>query len=140
MEIDNASFWDPSKNNMGQVNRLPALSNGFITFGTLTRTIRINDRVIRAWADILTKVPNSKLIINKNFFGFSNKLNETIDELKKSLKPWKSQLDFIYKTPPWDSMRQIDIALDCFPHNSGTTLLNIFIWVIPLLPIPIDQV
>ena len=22
----------------------------------------------------------------------------------------------------WDLMRQIDIALDCFPHNSGTTL------------------
>ena len=52
----------------------------------------------------------------------------------------ENRLDFYYKTPPWDSMRQIDIALDCFPHNSGTTLLNIFIWVIPLLPIPIDQV
>ena len=25
---------------------------------------------------------------------------------------------------PWDSMRQIDIALDCFPHNSGTTLME----------------
>ena len=67
LNID-ASVWDPSKNNMGQVNKLPALSKGFITFGTLTRTIRINDRVIKAWADILTKVPNSKLIINsKNF-------------------------------------------------------------------------
>ena len=64
-----AYIWDPGKNNnMGQVNNLPALSKGFITFGTLTRTIRINDRVIKAWADILTKVPNSKLIINsKNF-------------------------------------------------------------------------
>ena len=36
----------------------------------------------------------------------------------------ESRLDFFYKTPPWDSMRQIDIALDCFPHNSGTTLIE----------------
>ena len=29
-----------------------------------------------------------------------------------------------YTTPPWDVMRQIDIGLDCFPHNSGTTLFE----------------
>ena len=29
-----------------------------------------------------------------------------------------------YETPPWNSMHQIDIALDCFPHNSGTTLFE----------------
>ena len=36
----------------------------------------------------------------------------------------ENRLNFYYKTPPWDSMRQIDIALDCFPHNSGTTLME----------------
>ena len=30
----------------------------------------------------------------------------------------------IRDSPPWDTMRQIDIALDCFPHNSGTTLIE----------------
>ena len=29
-----------------------------------------------------------------------------------------------FQSPPWDTMRQIDIALDCFPHNSGTTLIE----------------
>ena len=56
------------KQTMGDFNNLPALSNGFITFGTLTRTIRINDRVIKAWADILKKYQILNLIINsKNF-------------------------------------------------------------------------
>ena len=107
---------------MDRITPLSALSKGFITFGTLTRTIRINDRVIKAWADILTKVPNSKLIINsKNFLGNL----KTAQNLKQKFKNHgisQSRLDFYYKTPPWDSMRQIDIALDCFPHNSGTTL------------------
>ena len=34
------------------------------------------------------------------------------------------RLEIGYQSPPWDLMRQIDIALDCFPHNSGTTLIE----------------
>ena len=34
------------------------------------------------------------------------------------------RLDFHFNTPPWDTMRKIDIALDCYPHNSGTTLIE----------------
>ena len=51
----------------------------------------------------------------------------TIDSLKKKFEKYgitANRLDFYYKTPPWDSMREIDIALDCFPHNSGTTLME----------------
>ena len=113
-----------AKTDMGEVNKLPALSKGFITFGTLTRTIRINDRIIKAWADILTKVPKSKLIINSKNFHNNEK---TASNFKRKFKEYgisENRLDFYYKTPPWDSMRQIDIALDCFPHNSGTTLIE----------------
>ena len=53
---------------MGDVGPLPALKNGHITFGTLTRAIRINDRVIKVWADILKRVKHSKLIINSGSF------------------------------------------------------------------------
>ena len=125
-KLENHSFvWNPGKkNNIGQISNLPALSKGFITFGTLTRTIRINDRVIKAWVDILTKVPNSKLIINSTNFINNGK---TVGNLMKKFKDHgisENRLDFYYKTPPWDSMRQIDIALDCFPHNSGTTLIE----------------
>ena len=34
----------------------------------------------------------------------------------------KDRLVFCSVSPPWNSINQIDIALDCFPHNSGTTL------------------
>ena len=35
-----------------------------------------------------------------------------------------NRLEVGYQSPPWDLMRQVDIALDCFPHNSGTTLIE----------------
>ena len=37
---------------MGEVNVLPALARGHVTFGTLTRAIRINHRTIRVWAEM----------------------------------------------------------------------------------------
>ena len=103
--------------------QLSALSKGFITFGTLTRAIRINDRVIKAWADILKRVKNSKLIINSEDFKKIEILN-LFEEKFNVLGISNEQLVFYFKSPPWDTMRQIDIALDCFPHNSGTTLIE----------------
>ena len=108
---------------MGDVGPLPALKNGHITFGTLTRAIRINDRVIKVWADILKRVKHSKLIINSGSF----KDQILYDKFKIKFKAHGipvEKLEFYYKSPPWDTMRQIDIALDCFPHNSGTTLIE----------------
>jgi protein O-GlcNAc transferase len=34
------------------------------------------------------------------------------------------RLQIGYHSPPWDVLRSIDIGLDCFPHNSGTTLFE----------------
>ena len=112
-----------AKSDMGDVGPLPALKKGHITFGTLTRAIRINDRVIKVWADILKRVKNSKLMINSGSFKDKILYVKFIKKFKKYGVPVE-KLDIYYKSPPWDTMRQIDIALDCFPHNSGTTLIE----------------
>ena len=108
---------------MGPVNPLPALTNGFVTFGSLTRSIRLNDRVIKTWSLILKKVPHSKLIIDSK--SFQN--DEVIEIFIKKFELngiTKDRLDIGFNSPPWDTLRKIDIGLDCFPHNSGTTLLE----------------
>ena len=121
---ENATLCFRGNSNMGEEGPLPALSNGFITFGTLTRTIRLNHHVIKVWSKILKKVENSKLIINNHDLK-NNKT--TIIELKKNFSQCdieEDRLDFFFESPAWRTMRQIDIALDCFPHNSGTTVLE----------------
>ena len=45
---------------MGEVSALPALKNGHITFGTLTRAVRINHRSVRVWSEILRRVPGAR--------------------------------------------------------------------------------
>ncbi len=109
--------------NMGEVNALPALSKGYITFGTLTRAVRLNHKVIRTWVEILKAVPDSHLIINSGNFK-SVEMQERIAEQFVAQGIARARLEIGATSPPWDVLRNIDIGLDCFPHNSGTTLFE----------------
>lgn len=108
---------------MGAVNDLPALSKGYVTFGTLTRSIRINDRTIRVWAAILNRVPQAKLVINSGSYRDA----AMCDALASRFEVFgvsRDRLDIGFHSPAWDVLAKIDIGLDCFPHNSGVTLIE----------------
>ncbi len=108
---------------IGAVNSLPALECGFITFGTLTRGIRINHRVIRVWSSILQRLPHSRLVVNSDAFNSIERQQALADRFAVyGIAP--EQLIIGFNSPPYDVLRGIDIALDCFPHNSGTTLIE----------------
>ncbi|MBV5310982.1 tetratricopeptide repeat protein [Chromatium okenii] len=117
---------------MGEINALPALNRGFVTFGTLTRGVRINHRTIRVWSAILKRVAGSRLVINsKNYIttAMQNALAERF--AVHGIHP--EQLEIGYQTPPWDVLRDMDISLDCFPHNSGTTLIESLYLGVPFI-------
>jgi len=107
--------------NMGEVSPLPALSNDYITFCTLSRSVRINDKTLRVWAEILKAVPGSKLRVDSRNFGTQLMCDELTRKFE-NLGIGADRLILGFNSPPWDVLREIDIALDCFPHNSGTTL------------------
>ena len=66
---------------------------------------------------------HSKLVINSaDFSHYKTKRMITSKFEEYGIK--QNRLEVGYQSPPWDTMRQIDIALDCFPHNSGTTLME----------------
>lgn len=104
-----------------EVSPLPAQSNGFITFGSLTRPVRLNHRVIRVWSELLKRVANSRLILDSSAFD-DDGLCEHYRRKFAEQGIDASRLEFGYTSPVWDALGKMDIALDCFPHNSGTTL------------------
>lgn len=108
---------------MGECGASPAAARGFVTFGTLTRAIRMNHRVVAAWSRILQRVPGSRMVIDS--VNFQDAF--TRDALLASFAAHgigPQRLDVGFHSPPWDLFRGIDIGLDCFPHNSGTTLFE----------------
>lgn len=109
--------------NVGEINALPALSNGYITLGTLSRAIRLNHKVIRVWAEIMNRIPNSRLIVDSVDFKDPAAEKELASRFSAfGISP--DRLDIGFHSPAWDTLRKMDIGLDCFPHNSGTTLFE----------------
>jgi len=107
--------------NLPDVTALPAQRNGYITFGTLTRPVRLNHKVIRCWSELLHRVPGSKLMLNAPAF-IDLALSDYYAGLFAEHGIARERLDIGCTSPPWPVLSSMDIALDCFPHNSGTTL------------------
>ncbi|MNU68029.1 hypothetical protein D3C71_573860 [compost metagenome] len=117
---------------MGDVNELPALSKECITFGTLSRAIRINDRTVRTWAAILRKMPNARLVVNSGSYRDAP-MSAALAARFEALGVNRNRLSIGYSSPPWDVLRGIDIGLDCFPHNSGVTLVEFIHMGVPFV-------
>lgn len=110
----------------------PFETTGVITFGSLSRSTRINHRVVSVWSAILDAMPNSRLIINSGDF----KDPEVQEEMASRFMRYgieRSRLLIGFSSPSWDVLKNIDISLDCFPHNSGTTLLESLYMGIPFI-------
>ncbi|CAN7645524.1 tetratricopeptide repeat protein [Acidovorax sp. LjRoot118] len=108
---------------MGEVGGLPALAKGHVTFASLSRAIRFNEGLLAAWAHILERVPGSRLVLdckNMQDAGFARRIEARFAALGIDA----SRIECGFHSPPWDVLRQVDITLDCFPHNSGTTLIE----------------
>lgn len=120
------------RDGMGDVGELPCLKRGHITFGTLTRAIRINHRSIRAWSQILKQVAGSRLVVDSVNFQQSAMQTMLADLFgKEGIQ--RDRLSIGFTTPPWDVFRTMDIGLDCFPHNSGTTLFESLYMAVPFV-------
>jgi predicted O-linked N-acetylglucosamine transferase (SPINDLY family) len=111
---------------MPEVASLPALRNGFVTFGCFSRPARINEDVIKAWVRILKSAPNSRLVLNSKPFREDENCAAWHGRFADlGLEP--GRLKLVYTSPQprtWDAYGTIDIALDPFPHNAGTTTIE----------------
>ncbi|MEY4503847.1 MAG: hypothetical protein RL154_139, partial [Pseudomonadota bacterium] len=122
-------FTPPMYDDLG-VAPLPALKNGYITFGCLNNIAKANDSVLKIWAQILLQVPNSKLYLKSPQFDNEVFKNSIVDKFN-AFGISSGRLIFGGKSSRVDFLRayeNIDIALDPFPYTGGTTNMET-IWM-----------
>jgi predicted O-linked N-acetylglucosamine transferase (SPINDLY family) len=117
---------------MGEPGPLPALERGHVSFGTLTRAVRINHRTITVWSAILKQVKGARLVINSGNYR-DPAIQERLAQRFLAHGIERERLEIGYQSPPWDVLRGIDVGLDCFPHNSGTTLFESLYMGVPFV-------
>jgi len=102
---------------------LPALRNGYITFGCFQNTVKINDAVLAAWGSIFQSLPNARLRLRDRLL-YSGTIRRLLQNRLEKHGIDLKQVIF-EKLVPRDeylaSHADIDIILDTFPFNGGTT-------------------
>lgn len=114
---------------------LPARRDGHVTFGSLTRLLRVNHRVVAAWAAILRRLPQARLLLNTPALA-DLATRERIEVAFAAAGIAKTRLTLIATRTPmetWASYQRIDVALDPFPHNAGTTTFEALCMGVPVL-------
>jgi predicted O-linked N-acetylglucosamine transferase (SPINDLY family) len=105
------------------VNSLPAMENGFVTFGCLNNFCKINDSVLRLWAGVLRAVPDSRLLL---LAPEDVQRRYVLDCLKKENID-RERIEFVARQPRreyLESHHRIDLGLDTLPYNGHTTSLD----------------
>jgi protein O-GlcNAc transferase len=102
------------------VNPLPALESGTVTFGCLNNFCKVNERVLGLWARVLGKVKDSRLVISSRA---GSQRQRTLKALEREGVA-ESRVEFVDFRPRREYLelyRQLDIVLDTFPYNGGVT-------------------
>lgn len=124
-----------------EVGLLPAMQNGFVTFGCLNRSEKISDAAVEAWANILRAVPASRLLLqNKPYDDADIAAHMRSRFAEHGIEA--DRLDLIGKLS-WqahmETYNRVDIALDPFPYNGTTTSVEGLWMGVPLLALKGDR-
>jgi len=95
--------------------------DGPIVFGSFNRLAKVQPEMIRLWARLLVRVPESEIwFVDVPSDESHDRLVAQLGEAgvaESRIKTWGR----LPPEPYWDLIRRADIALDTFPYNGGAT-------------------
>jgi predicted O-linked N-acetylglucosamine transferase (SPINDLY family) len=111
-----------------EVNQLPALAAGHVTFGSFNRIAKISEPTVRLWSRLLRAVPGSQLLI----------AGVPLDTAQRRLIPWFAEEGIPQERLGFHTYsgqehhfalhHRVDIGLEPMPY-SGCTTSNHALWM-----------
>ena len=127
------TFWcyDPLGTELA-VNTLPAPTAGHITFGCLNNFCKVNEQVLRLWAQVLKTLDRSRLMAlcpegSHRQLLLDMLQREGINSDRIELMAQRPRLQYL------ELYHRIDVGLDTFPYNGHTTSLDSFWMGVPVI-------
>jgi predicted O-linked N-acetylglucosamine transferase (SPINDLY family) len=130
------SFWcyDPLTAEP-RVNELPALSQGYITFGCLNNFLKLNTLTLDVWSRVLRALPTSRLLLLTE----PGKARQRVHENLSASGIASHRIEFLDRMPRAEYLRcynRFDLSIDTFPYNGHTTTLDSLWMGVPPLTAP----
>ncbi|MBH1971872.1 tetratricopeptide repeat protein [Moraxellaceae bacterium AER2_44_116] len=128
-------FTPPSADIAQNLTPLPALERGFITFGCFQSLSKVNTKVLKLWANVLEKCPNSRLLIKSHPLKEAASKQEFIEKMTACHIPMERVI--LEGGSPREAYlsayANVDIMLDTFPYPGGTTTCEALWMGVPTL-------
>lgn len=118
-----------------EVSALPALDKGYVTFGCFNTLSKITEDVVRLWARVLHSSPQSKLMLKNSVLNdfLSRELYSEAFQ-REGIGP--DRIVLVGSSPHAELLAaysDVDIALDPFPYNGGTTTCEALWMGVPVI-------
>ncbi|MCE8014809.1 tetratricopeptide repeat protein [Halomonas sp. MCCC 1A17488] len=116
-------------------NGLPALNNGYITFGCLNNPAKLSPPMLAEWAKLLKEIPDSKLLLR----GIQFESARYRDKLTGIFAEHGVAVDRLLMEGPAQhqeflaTYQRIDIALDTWPYSGGLTTCEALMMGVPVV-------
>lgn len=125
-----------------EVADMPLRAAGAVTFGSFNNLAKITPEVVATWARLLRRVPGARLLI-KSQRANDPAFNGRLLDLFVGQGVGRARVRFMAPRP---SIRahlaaygEVDIALDSFPYNGGTTSCEALWMGVPLVTLRGDR-
>ncbi len=121
------------------VGPLPAEQSGEITFASLNHIHKLRPENFRAWARVLTRVPDSRLRVLAYAPGT---LERNVRALMAEEGIAPARIEVVNKRPRYEYLQmhhEIDVALDTFPFNGHTTVCDALWMGVPSIMLEGDR-
>jgi protein O-GlcNAc transferase len=136
------SFWCYDPQAMGwesgtgavppEVGPLPALKNGFITFGNLSNFCKVHDGVLALWARVLREVDCSRMLV----MAPPGRCRTRVLDAMTHFGVERGRVEFTVYQPRGSylsTFNRVDLGLDTSPYNGHTASLDSYWMGVPVI-------
>jgi protein O-GlcNAc transferase len=129
--------WSPA-----EVSAAPCVTRGYITFGCFNNTSKLNEGVLDLWAQVLQRVPASRLVLKWHTFN-DDAFRESLLAAFEARAIQRDRIELRGSSFHRDLLKEyaeIDIALDPFPFTGGLTSCESLWMGVPVVTWPQGRV
>jgi predicted O-linked N-acetylglucosamine transferase (SPINDLY family) len=115
-----------------QVGPLPAIRNGYVTFGCLNNFCKMNQDVLNLWGRVLAAVEGSRILV----MAVPGECRRRVLEAMARAGVAPERVEFVIYQPRRSYLalfNKIDLALDTFPYNGHTASLDAMWMGVPVI-------
>lgn len=119
----------------------PSVRDGHLTFGCLAPQYKITPGVIDVFARILRAAASARLLMKSSFLGHAGNRAAVLEKFaRKGIGPQRLLLEGPEEHYKFlKAYSRIDVALDTFPYNGGTTTMEALWQGVPVLTFSGDR-